>query len=703
MSEQLEAIISVLISPRKKTCSPLHINLGLDFDENQNNSGRIAQSLNAAFLIALAGNLHPASERAHRYLDRMAASGEWNEAASFYLRGIEHIDREIDDLCKHNPRFTFHLSNLAEWLCHTGNLNKAEETAEKTWSVFFPEAQGILGHEWEMVGALREKRTITITQLNPTPITDPARQMLFTANALLTIPPAHTSLYELPFSDELRARLSKIVKEPQIYFYDHPMQIGAEEEKNEVLYGLRALDSAFAFEKHRGNMSRRGRAQCVLSVSVTHSGLKDIAKSSLEQVFARSEPFSTIDVYVITEADTQSIIAEILAPAAEYYLQRKDADVCLEVFGVDGNYGRHYSFLKAVAPFWSILIQPEIRATFKIDLDQVFPQKELVTETGASAFEHFKSPLWGARGMDFRGKSVKLGMIAGALVNAHDIDKSLFTPDVPYPGAPQSADEYIFFSMLPQAISTEAEMMTRYNQDSIDGTHACIQRIHVTGGTTGILTDSLRRHRPFTPSFIGRAEDQAYILSTLYHPGIGLCYVHKDGLIMRHDKETFAQEAIQSAYIAKLVSDYVRILYFSAYAGILTKDIRAIKDIVNPFTGCFVSIIPATVVYLRFALKAAALFADHRVDQGIELIKSGARRITEALDFVDGTPSMLARQYEKERLGWNLYYDTLTAIEDALKREDRFAQGLQNKARSIIDGCMLRSKQEVSTSSLSGM
>jgi hypothetical protein len=589
MSARLEAIISELISPRKKIWSPLHINLGLRFDENQTDSSGVAQSLNAAFLVALAGTMHAASERAHRYLDRMTASVEWGEAAAFYLRGIELIDREIDDLCKHSPRFALHLSNLAEWLHHEGNLNKAEETAEKTWSVFFPEAQGILGHKREMAGALREKRTITITQLNPVPITDPSRQMLFTANALFTIPTTHTSLYELSFSDELIERLSRIVKEPQIHFYDHPMQIGAEEEKNEVLYGLRALDSAFAFEQHRGNMPGRGRAQCVLSVSVTHSGLNDIAKSSLEQVFARSGAFSTIDVYVITEADTQRIIAEILAPAAKYYLERNDAGVYLEVFGVGGEYGRHYSFLKAVALFWSILIQPEIRATFKIDLDQVFPQKELATETGASAFEHFKSPLWGARGVDFRGQSVELGMIAGALVNAHDIDKSLFTPDVPYPGAPQSADEYIFFSTLPQALSTEAEMTTRYNQDIID-----------------------------------------------------------------------------------------------------------------PFTGCFVSIIPATVVYLRFALKTVALFADLRVDQGIELIKLGARRITEALDFVEGTDSGLARQYKKERLGWNLYYDTLTAIEGALERGDRFAQGIQNKARSIIDGCMLGSKQEVSTSSSSG-
>lgn len=692
MSAQLEAIVSALISPREKTQSFLHVDLAPHFDERRNDNGEIARSLNAAFLIALAGNMHPASERAHRYLARMAASVGWDEVAAFYLRGIELVGREIDDVCEQNPQFALHLRNLTEWMSHEENLNKMEETAEKMWSVFFPEAQGILAHEREKAGALREKRTITVTQLNPASITNPARQMLFTANVLLTIPPAHTSLHELPLSADLREKLSNILQEPQIHFYDHPVQIGAEEEKNEVLYGLRALESAFEFEQQRGNMSGHARAQCVLSVSVTHSGIKDIAKSSLKQVFSRSGTFSNIDVYVITEADVQRIIAEILAPAAKHYLERDDAGEYLEVFGVDGEYGRHYSFLKAVAPFWSILIQPEIRATFKIDLDQVFPQKELVDEAGASAFEHFKSPLWGARGVDFRGKSVELGMIAGALVNAHDIDKSLFTPDVPYPGGLRSADEYIFFSTLPQALSTEAEMTTRYNQDILDGTRTCIQRIHVTGGTTGILVESLRNHRPFTPSFIGRAEDQAYILSTLPHPGTRLGYVHKDGLIMRHDKEAFAQEAIQSAHIAKLVSDYVRILYFSAYAEALTRDVMSLKDIIDPFTGCFVSTIPATVVYLRFALKAEALFADNRVGQGVVFIKSGARRITEALDFVGGTHSMLARQYDKERLGWDLYYDTLTAIEDALKREDGFAQGLLKKARGIIDGCIIGSK-----------
>ena len=58
-----------------------------------------------------------------------------------------------------------------------------------------------------------------------------------------------------------------------------------------------------------------------------------------------------------------------------------------------------------------------MRATFKIDLDQVFPQEELLETMGASAFELLCTPLWGAHGRDAQDRSVSLGMIAGALVN----------------------------------------------------------------------------------------------------------------------------------------------------------------------------------------------------------------------------------------------------------------------------------------------
>ena len=44
------------------------------------------------------------------------------------------------------------------------------------------------------------------------------------------------------------------MKEDQIYWYDHPIQVGVEQDKNEFLYGLRGLEEAFCLKK-RGEIS----------------------------------------------------------------------------------------------------------------------------------------------------------------------------------------------------------------------------------------------------------------------------------------------------------------------------------------------------------------------------------------------------------------------------------------------------------------
>jgi hypothetical protein len=273
-------------------------------------------------------------------------------------------------------------------------------------------------------------------------------------------------------------------------------------------------------------------------------------------------------------------------------------------------------------------------------------------------------------------------MIAGALVNEKDIGKSLFTPDVKLPSGKISPDEHIFFSTLPQAVSTEAEMMTRYTSSNLEGIKKCIQRIHVTGGTNGIRIDALRKYRPFTPSFIGRAEDQAYIFSALFQQPARLAYVHKDGLIMRHDKEAFAKQAIESAYIGKLLGDFIRILFFSHYARILAGNVTELKQKVDPFTGCFISRIPATVVYLRFALKAASFWEEKDNEKGYEFVRDGFRRIERAILLIDS--GELKRVYERERNGWNLYYDILDMIEIKGKVDGLFLEEIRSQAKKTL-------------------
>ncbi|MFH0750900.1 MAG: hypothetical protein V2B17_03605, partial [Chloroflexota bacterium] len=364
--------------------------------------------------------------------------------------------------------------------------------------------------------------------------------------------------------------------------------------------------------------------------------------------------------------------------------------------GVDGEYGRHYSFLKAIAALWHVAIDPAVRATFKIDLDQVFPQGVLAEETGRTAFGHLATPLWGATARDAEGRDIELGMLAGALVNERDIQRGLFTPDVDLPKRPPTLDEHIVYSALPQAISTRAEMMERYDGPDLDGAGQALERIHVTGGTNGIRVDALRRHRPFSPTFVGRAEDQAYILSALGQPGPRLAYAHAAGLVMRHDKEAFAGEAMAAAHVGTLIGDDVRILVFSAYADAAAGDGRdgaldraALGRLLDPFTGGFVSAIPQTLVLLRLALRTIRMFAAGEVEHAHEYASAAIRRVGQALE-VFGDAAAVAGRVQAERTAWGHYYDALDTLEAGIGARDSRALELRARAVEVIDACRIR-------------
>ena len=555
----------------------------------------------------------------------------------------------------------------------------ADEVAEALWRALFPQAVGIRHHENTHVSALRHNRTVEIEHLAADPIGDPAREVLFTSNVLLTIPDASTDIDALPYSADLIEAIRAAADEPQRYWFDHPIQIGVEPEANELLYGLRGLDDAVAAEPGEA------RITCLLSVSVTHEGLAHIAREYVEAELARDGDLANIDVIVVTEDETRRLVDEVLLRA----LDDPDDEVAAglrRVVGVDGRYGRHYSFLKAVAALWHVTMDPEVRATFKIDLDQVFPQDVLVAETGKTMFGHLRTPLWGATARSADGERLELGMVAGALVNERDIGLGLFTPDVDIPDRLPALDEHVFFSALPQSISTRAEMMERYDGAALDGRSRALERVHVTGGTNGIRIDALRAHRPFTPTWVGRAEDQAYLLSTLGQAGPRLAYAHAAGLIMRHDKEAFAGQSMEAARIGKLIGDDVRILVFSAYVAALARtgiDEAETHRLLDPFTGCFASATPRTLVALRVALRTLRLFSSGRDDDAREYATLAAARVREAL-ATDGDPRMVQLALAEERQAWNAYYDALDALEDG--RADEGAA----RARAILDDCRVR-------------
>jgi hypothetical protein len=646
------------------------------------------RNLNAAFLIRLCGETHARYQEARQYMEDPAERPGGPSARSFYTRALRMIPSEVEAACARHPELQRALAGLPKWMGEPAHLENRNETVNRIWRVFFPEGVSLLDSRENKIRSLRERRLVRITRPNPDPIRDPAREILFTSNVLLTLPHPSAEGEGGTLSMELRRRLERIRREPQAYWYDHPVQMGVPPERNEVVYGLRGLNKAMDFEKRRGSVAGAAKMTCVLSVSVTHEGLRPVARAYLRDLLAEAGGLEHLRVYLFTESDAGRVLKEVLAPAARHYLGPDGAEVLDQIFGVDGEYGRHYSFLKSIAALWHVLVDPEIRATFKIDLDQIFPQEALVRETGASALEHLRTPLWGAEGTDRYGSPVELGLIAGALVNEGDMTRGLFTPDVAYPSGNIQADECVFFSRLTQALSTQAEMMARYGEKPLDGIRQCLQRVHVTGGTCGILVESLRRHRPFTPSFIGRAEDQAYLLSVLKEgAGPFLRYVHKGGLIMRHDKEAFAGEAIRAASVGKEIGDFVRILLFSHYARALPWPLEETKREIDPFTGCFVSRMPMTLVCLRLALRGAGYFEKGAGEDAGAFLNLGARRLEPIMARIANDPGVLRHTYLRERSGWDNYYDSLEKLEQGLRAGEPFAGMMKQKAGEIVQGC----------------
>jgi hypothetical protein len=642
--------------------------------------------LNAAFLLILSSESEQYRAEAENYLQDCLESDDLQDYARFYYEALEQIQTEFSNLRKNNFQFD---QDVLSAINEIKNNRSSDRIQEKIWEVFFPEAVGLTGSESIAISGLQKKRKISIREINPAPIKKSGNEILFTSNILLTMPLDMFAIATSNLDPGIKSNIEEIRHDKQKFWYDHPIPLGIPADKNEILYGMHAFDQAIDFEATRGNLSPDEKVTCVLSASVTHEGLHKIAKKYIEQEFNNHGKIKNLDIYVFTETDTDKIINEILVPAAKQYLDLNLDESDLSMFGVDGEYGRHYSFLKAISAFWQVLIDPEKKATFKIDLDQVFPQEVLVKETGASVFEHFTTNLWGATGIDSNGATVTLDMIAGALVNEKDISQSLFIPDVPVPHRKPAVAEQVFFSNLPQAISTEAEMMTKYESGDFDGINYCLQRVHVTGGTNGILIKALRMYMPFTPSFFGRAEDQAYIMSVFNENTERLAYLHKPGLIMRHDKEAFAQDAMAAARVGKMIGDYVRIVYFSAYAKLLDPDLIHIKNFLDPFTGCFISFIPKTVVHLRFALQAADLLAQNETRMAVEFITSGYRRIKEAIQFVENSDDGMTSVYQSEFQGWKNYYQILSAIESALQNDDKFSLQLKAKAQSICRQCLI--------------
>ena len=249
----------------------------------------------------------------------------------------------------------------------------------------------------------------------------PHKEILFLSNILITIPEDYKS-NNVPLN--LQSRIKPFLKKNQNFWYDHPIPIDAFDHENEILYGLGHLDKALNIEFTRGNLKNNEKISLILSLSVTHKGLEEIAFDYVKNKIREKLNLKFIDVFVFDENRTSKIINTLFPKNNDYEA----------LFGVNGNYGRHYTFLKYALILWNKVINKSFKYSFKIDLDQVFDQNFLIRMSRMSIFEIFKNQqYWGGSGIDFEERLVDLGMLAGGLVNKGETYKDYLIPDVKRP------------------------------------------------------------------------------------------------------------------------------------------------------------------------------------------------------------------------------------------------------------------------------
>jgi hypothetical protein len=509
------------------------------------------------------------------------------------------------------------------------------QSSNHMWDLFCPEAIGASEDPNVLSKKLLEKRKLNNIKESKNLLTNPSKEILFSSNVLITTP--------LDFSSpnipkEIKDEVQEYKNLNQSFWYDHPIPLDASKDENEIIYGLENLDNALAFEVQRNNIDKSDKITLVLSVSVTHQGLEKIALKYIKSIIKKHLKLKHIDLFLYDE-DTCNKITSSVFP---------DKDTTNNIMGVNGNYGRHFTFLKYILLLWNKFVDSKIRYSFKIDLDQIFDQDVLLKTTGFSIFEIFKNQkYWGGTATDQEGNNVDLGLLAGALVNKKDISQGLFTPDVKRPLNKdlfsKLSSKKIFCPEWPQSVSTETELM--YKSDDI-------QRIHVTGGTTGITLDSLKKWAPFTPSFINRAEDQAFGISTIQENEY-LSHCHGKDLIMRHDKHAFATKSIEMSKFGKEIGNLERILLFSYYANEHELGYDKLKLRLWPFTSSFLSKYPELLTGLIFLIDGCF--------NGGDYISSGSKRLMNTHLFCK---TKLNIQLQNEKFFWRELVERLKQFED---------------------------------------
>ena len=667
--------------------------------------------INAAMLICLCGKGHPLFQRARDYLEAPDAMS--SEEKETYLKFYEIIQEETIRRLESDGAVVKLLQNVIQ----AGDPDRLKATRLEIFNSLAAKALFQFDAE-DIVKDIQRQNRLRLIANNENFIADPIKEVVFTANVLVT-PPRSESLIPEGLPAWAEKSLKSVIGLPVDWYFDHPMEMATTRDAlhaSEFILCLTRLEESFRTEIEIEKTARKDhiregdKVPLYISISPTHGGMRlgSAAREVLKCQYAAAvksgilPELKIVEPYLYSQAEVRQLIKDVLVPAAKRYFPEipdKEIQGYLSFLGVEGYYAMHYNFLKAFGSLAKFM-DPRVKAVIKIDTDQSFPAERFYRETGLCWLESFTLPTLGALARDQNERDIYLGCFAGSLTNLNElIDKDdLFLPDISIPDVPESIPEGeagVFYQALVQSLITRGEAFppeVQWRALKILNEYPYM-RTFVTGGTIGFLIEALERYAPFVDAHVHRAEDQAFLLSVLFdqYDGNLLRYVYFPGLHMIHEKESFASESIKIAEPYKEIYDLERIWNFSHLARALCEikgwDFEDVRKTLNFFTASFIQPFPGLLALTRFVLSVAGKGGRNRED--IIYQKEGLRRLSKIAfsqeRYYRGTKTRVAKQIK----AWRFYYDLMIRLRESARKGDAFALALRRKASEINNNCKL--------------
>jgi len=456
-------------------------------------------------------------------------------------------------------------------------------------------------------------------------------------NALYTIP----KVIPKRLSRKLEKRFQMLNHNfgEKIAEYDHPVPLFVDNNHHELIKCLEELNNDIEFEKSKYVFKRDFKLCIVISISVTHRNLYEIAKLWIKEI-VKSCNFKHLKCLIIGLHEINLIKNKLLKCE-------------IPVFSVSGKYAKHFNSLKYI----QLLLEKgyNIKAGFKLDTDEGIRSRDLFNTTRKTWFQTMCHNLWGAYGVDYSGKRVELGINVGEYINNKDIvnlgyRKSMRTPDVKVPDSYISED--IFFNKC----IAHGRMSLLYN--SCNDLNDYISHPVVKGGAYGITNDSLKKYVPFAFSRIGRAEDQGFYISAISK---GLIGIFNPDLRIAHYKEQVSSSEKRTE-VTRFIGDMYRLILFEHIVKIL-----GIKDKIDPMPGVFAGKLARSQAFFNIIYKAYYYCTIDMEDNALFLLKNGIDELEKLKRDIDSSKIKIELENESEQ--WLKFVEIAEKIDKATSKE----------------------------------